>query len=250
MILRRMDAVVCVSKAQAEKVLAAGVAESKCIVIRNAIGEEAFVGADAEKRAEMERWFARPPRWIIGAAGRLSPEKGFGVFAQTAQLVLRERPDAGFVLFGDGPLRSELEQMISTKGLRDRFVFAGFRDDLSPWLPNLDLHVMSSFTEGLPVILLEASAAGITTVATNVGGIPEVIEDGKSGFLVSPGDASSLARQIVRLIDESGLRQSMGDTARETVRRYFSFANMSRAYHDLFRGLIGFAPRETASELR
>src|SRR6185436_13855396 len=123
-------------------------------------------------------------RWVIGAAGRLSPEKGFKVLVAAAALVRRQHPDAGFVLFGDGPLRSEIERCIVEHGLQNAFVLTGFRNDLNRFLPNLDLNVMSSFTEGLPVILLEAGAAGVPTVATAVGGIPEVVDDGKTGHLV------------------------------------------------------------------
>ena len=241
LILRWMDAVVCVSKAQAEKVRAAGVPEAEIVVIQNAIGEDAFVAANAGKRAEMAQWFAQPPRWIIGAAGRFSPEKGFAVFIEAAAMVARQRPEAGFVLFGDGPLRGELERLIAARGLNGKFGLAGFRNDLSSFLPNLDVNVMSSYTEGLPVVLLEASAAGIPTVATAVGGIPEVLDDGQSGYLVPAGDAAALADRIIALVDNEVQRQAMGEFARARVRRDFSFAAMSRAYHELFRKLVSEA---------
>jgi glycosyltransferase involved in cell wall biosynthesis len=117
-------------------------------------------------------------------------------------------------------------------------VLAGFRNDLGRFLPNLDVNVMSSFTEGLPVILLEAGAAGVPTVATAVGGIPEVIDDGQSGYLVPPGDAGALAGRIAALLDNDAQRQAMGLATRERVRRDFSCAGMSRQYHDLFKKLL------------
>ena len=112
---------------------------------------------------------------------------------EAAEELVIQRPDCGFILFGDGPLRAKLEREIAERGLEDLFVLPGFRSDLSKYLPNLDLAVMPSFTEGLPVVLLETGAAGVPTVATAVGGIPEVIDDGKSGFLAPSGDARKLA---------------------------------------------------------
>jgi glycosyltransferase involved in cell wall biosynthesis len=235
--LRWMDAVVCVSAAQAEKVRRANVPESKIEVIRNAIGEEAFVGPKPEIRQEMLQWFARPPRSLIGAAGRLSPEKGFAIFIEAAALVLQQRPEAGFILFGEGPRRGELEQLVAAKGLQGQFVLAGFRKNLSAFLPNLDINVMSSFTEGLPVILLEAGAAGVPTVATAVGGIPEVIDNELNGYLAPSGDAAALAQRIVTLLENDDLRLAMGRSFRERIQHGFSFKAMSAKYHELFQRL-------------
>jgi glycosyltransferase involved in cell wall biosynthesis len=150
-ILHWMDSVVCVSKRQGERVRRAGVSESKIVIIQNAIGGESFVDSDAAVRAEMLTWFPQPTRWIVGAAGRFSPEKGFADFVNAAALVAKIRPTAGFVLFGDGPLRGNLEQRVSERSLQRRFVIAGFRNDLHRFLANLDVGVISSFTEGLPV---------------------------------------------------------------------------------------------------
>src|SRR5262249_3852923 len=97
-ILRWMDAIADVSKTKSEKVRAAGVPEPTTVSLPNAIGEEAFVEPDAGVRTEMANWLAQPPRWLIGAAGRLSPEKGFAVFVEAAVQVVNQHPDAGFVL--------------------------------------------------------------------------------------------------------------------------------------------------------
>jgi glycosyltransferase involved in cell wall biosynthesis len=236
--LRWMNAVVCVSVAQAQKVRQARVPEAKIVVIKNAVGEEAFATPQSEVRREMLGWFSQPPRWLIGAAGRFSPEKGFAVLVEAASLVIQQRPEAGFVLFGDGPLRGNLERMIAARNLQRKLILAGFRSNLSHFLPNLDLNVMSSFTEGLPVILLEAGAAGVPTVATSVGGIPEVLDDGHSGYIVPAGDAPALAQRIVALLDNEKLRQAMGQAARDRARSDFAFSAMSLRYHQLFQTLV------------
>jgi glycosyltransferase involved in cell wall biosynthesis len=236
-VLPWMDAVVCVSKAQADKVRNAAVPREKIVVIQNAVGAEAFIEPSAELRREMAGWFARPARWIIGAAGRFSPEKGFAVFIEAAALVTRQRPEAGFVLFGDGPMRPDLERLIAQRGLLEVFALAGFRTDVARFLPNLDLAVISSHTEGLPVILLETGAAGVPTVATAVGGIPEVLVDGQNGYLVPAGAAPALAQRIITLLDNERLRQAMGQAARDRIRSDFSFTATSRQYHELFKRL-------------
>ena len=226
--LRWMDAVVCVSSAQAEKVRRAKVAEAKIVVILNGIGADAFAEPNADGRTEMTGWFTQPPRWIVGSAGRLSPEKGFPIFIEAAALVVQQRPHAGFVLFGAGPVRTELEQRIAQRGLTGRFVLAGFRDNLNRYLPNLDLAVMSSYTEGLPVFLLEAGAAAVPAVATAVGGIPEVIVEGQTGHLVPPGDPRLLAERIVALLDNDPRWQAMGRAACSRVQEEFSFNDDGR----------------------
>jgi glycosyltransferase involved in cell wall biosynthesis len=98
--------------------------------------------------------------------------------------------------------------------------------------------VMSSYTEGLPVVVLEAGAAAVPTVATSVGGIPEVLDDAQSGYLVPAGDAAALARRVIALLDNDRQRQAMGQAARDRVRRDFSFNAMSQRYHDLFQKLF------------
>src|SRR5919108_523234 len=102
-------------------------------------------------------------------------------------------PPVGFVLFGEGPCRTELLHKVNAAGLAGSFVLAGFRADLDRFLSQLDLLVLPSHTEGLPNVVLEACAAGTPVVATAVGGTPEVIEDGLSGLLAPPGDPEALA---------------------------------------------------------
>ena len=185
--LRRMDAVVCVSQSQAAKVKLRGVEGARIHVIPNAIDADRFTLVDAAGREELRAMFRSPPRWIVGAAGRLSPEKGFDVLVDAAGQVVEANPEAGFVLFGDGPQRETLSKRIRAAGLEGRFVLAGHRTDFDRFLPHFDLFVQSSFTEGMPNVLLEAMAARVPVVATAVGGTVELIEDDVTGRLVPPG---------------------------------------------------------------
>ena len=236
--LQRMDRVVCVSKAQADKVRAAGVAEQKIVTIQNSIGTDAFVLPNAAVRAEMLAWFESPPKLLVGAAGRHSPEKGFAIFVDAAAKVMAMNAEIGFVLFGDGPLRADLVRQVSERGLGKRFYFAGFRSDVQRFLPNLDLAVMSSYTEGLPVILLETGAAGVPTVATAVGGIPEVIDNEVSGWLVPSGNPDALANGIASALSNVERLHRIGSAARDRIRRDFSFEAMAASYSDVFRAIL------------
>jgi glycosyltransferase involved in cell wall biosynthesis len=234
LVLRWMDCTVCVSERQAVRVRRALVPAGRVAVIRNAIQTELFDHPDPAYRRILEGLFAEPPRHIVGAAGRLSPEKGFGQLVSAAALVTRSAADTGFVLFGDGPLREALREQVAAQGLGKRFVLAGFRGDLEKFLPHLDLVALPSYTEGLPVVVLEAFAGGVPVVATAVGGTPEVVEDGVNGYLVPAGDPAALAGRILDVLGDEAGRRAMGQRGRQRVEAEFNFAAQSVQYQRLF----------------
>ena len=236
--LRRMDRVVCVSEGQAVKVRRAGVDPSRVIVCRNAIHADRFTAPPPEGRATLLGLFERPPHRVVGAAGRLSPEKGFADLIEAAWIGLPTAGDVGFVIFGDGPLRTDLAGRIEAAGLSDRFRLAGFRADLDTLIPHLDLVVLPSYTEGLPNVILEALAAGVPVVATAVGGTPEVVDDGRDGRLVPPREPATLSRCIFELIGDDASRRTMGQHGRERIRADFTFEAQARQYREVFHGLI------------
>ena len=234
---RRVEAVVSVSASQSGKVRAAGVAADKNITIVNAVGDEAFADAESVYRENLLGLFAHRPRVVIGAAGRLSPEKGFGQLVEAASALPAEHKDVGIVIFGDGPLRGELTRRIAELGLSDRVVLAGFRGDVGKFLPHLDLAAIPSYTEGLPVILLELLAAAVPIVATRVGGIPEVIDDGVTGRLVAAGRPDELARSLGAMLADVDSRRRMAEAGREVVKTRFTCRNQAAEYYALFQRL-------------
>ncbi len=246
LVLRWMDTVVCVSARQAERVRRALVPASRIQVIRNAIDPTPFDRPDPAGRKALQDLFPRPPRLIVGAAGRLSPEKGFDQLVAAAALVLRSEPEAGFVLFGDGPLREALARQIAALGLEGKFVLGGFRTDLERVLPHFDVVALPSYTEGLPVVVLEAFAARVPVVATAVGGTPEVVEDGLSGYLVPAGDPEALARRVGDVLRDEALRETMGRRGRRRVEEAFTFAAQARQYRRLFERLTAKPQAEEA----
>lgn len=243
--LRWMDQVVCVSEAQAVRVRRAGVKTDRINVISNAIDPARFHEADPRYRAKLLRYFRQPRTHIIGAAGRLSREKGFEILVKAAELVLRDQPSAGFVLFGEGAERANLQKQINAAGLGHSFILAGFRADLDRFLPNFDLLALPSYTEGMPNVVLEAFAAGVPVAATAVGGTPEVVEDGISGYLVPPGDAEALAGRISAALDNAYELPDMGRRGRLCVQEKYGFAIQAELYRELFEQL---RPDAIASE--
>jgi len=234
LVMRWMDRVVCVSAAQAARVRRAGVNPARIVVIRNAIDMGPFERPDPSYRARMQAWFCRPRTRLIAAAGRLSPEKGFDQLIAAAALAAKQDPEAGFVLFGDGPLRETLARRIDASGLAGTFVLAGFRTDVERFLLCCDLVVLSSWTEGLPVIVLEALAAGVPVVATAVGGTPEVVRDGVNGYLVPPGNPAAMVRGIRDALGDELRRRVMGERGRQLIRQQFTFEAQAKEYECLF----------------
>ncbi len=241
--LRFMDRVVCVSGGQAAKVRRwCSVPEQRLSVIRNSARLSAFVKRDVGAREKLLGYFAQAggthPGKIVLAAGRLSPEKGFGVLVEAAATILRDDPSAGVAIFGEGVLRPDLERRIAELGLTGRVVMPGFTSQLDSLIAAADIVVLPSFTEGLPNVALEASAAGVPVVATAVGGTPEVIADRETGFLVPPGESEILAAKVSELLRDGSLRRQFGDAGRTRMQDLFTFASQADAYLKLFDELL------------
>jgi glycosyltransferase involved in cell wall biosynthesis len=185
-----------------------------------------------------------PGTHIVVTAARLSPEKGINVLIDAAERVLNVYPGARFLVFGDGSDRDHLEDLIAEADIGHAFALCGFRNDLDDLLANADLSVLPSHTEGLPNVVLEASAAGVPVVATRVGGTPEAIVDGETGWIVPPGDAVVLAGAVLNLLGDPARRARLGAAGREFVRTAFSFATQAGQYLDLL-GRVARGARTT-----
>jgi glycosyltransferase involved in cell wall biosynthesis len=248
--LRQMDATVAVCDAQADKLIAGGIRPDRIFTIRNAIDPPAIVEPVAPARQALQAMFPQPPSLIVGTAARLSTEKGIDVLVLAAEIVRRSHPEVGFVVCGDGPQRARLQALIAERNLQDSFVLAGFRSDVEALLPAFDLVALPSRSEGLPVAILEAMAAGIPVVATRVDGIPEAIIDGESGYLVPSEDYAALAERITAMLESDALRRGMADRAKQRVAAEFSFPVQAQKYAQLYdrvRGQAAAANRARAS---
>lgn len=151
---------------------------------------------------------------VVGTVANFKPHKGHEHLLQVAARVAARHPDVRFVLVGGGPHQERIEERTAELGIGDVVVFAGFRDDAQRVMRTFDVYALASLHEGLPLSLLEAMALGRPVVATRVGGITAVVEDGASGFVVDPRDVDALAARISTLLEDPALRRRMGEAAR------------------------------------
>jgi glycosyltransferase involved in cell wall biosynthesis len=190
--------------------------------------------------------FRQPPREkadmavapIVGFVGRLQPEKGVDVLLQAAPIVLAVVPQATFVIIGDGPLRPTLEEQARQLGLISRVCFLGFRADVPRILTQLSMLAIPSRSEGTPLVLLEAMCAGVPVVASAIGGIKDVLRQGKEGLLVPPDDPAALAGALCSLLLDPERTRSMGEAGRQRGGQ-FVFAEMVDAIEKTYGRALG-----------
>ncbi|MGD1104920.1 MAG: glycosyltransferase family 4 protein [Terriglobia bacterium] len=176
---------------------------------------------------------------VLGTAGRLIELKGIEYLLKAAAVLQREFPALRVEIAGSGPQREKLEQMAATLGVAGRIEFLGWVDDLSSVLSRWDVFVLPSLEEGFPLAALEAMATGLPVVASSVGGVPELVVDGKTGWLVPPGDVEALAARLHLLLSNPEQRLSMGAAAAVRVRDHFSLAQMTENFSRLYDELLG-----------
>jgi glycosyltransferase involved in cell wall biosynthesis len=151
---------------------------------------------------------------VVGFLGRLSPEKGPEVFLRAALLAQARLADAHFVFVGDGPLAASLKEQIARLKLEQRVHLAGLQREVAAVLNEIDVLVSSSHSEAMPLAVMEAMASGLPVIATRVGGIPDMIEQGESGWLVAPNDFSDIAARLEQVLATPGELERMGRSAR------------------------------------
>jgi len=182
---------------------------------------------------------------VIGNVGNFTPKKDHrNLLEATARAAVHHR-EVQLVLVGSGPLERALRDDARSMGLSERVVFAGSRDDVAELLPAFDVFALSSQHEGLPISLLEAMAAGVPCVATSVGGVPEVINNGNEGLLVPAGDGVALADALNALLHAPELRNAIGARAAQTARR-FDVTQAARRTESVYRDALRASSREAA----
>jgi glycosyltransferase involved in cell wall biosynthesis len=175
--------------------------------------------------------------WL--AVGRFDPQKDYPNMLQAFARVVRERSDTTLLIAGDGPLRKAMESMALDLGISGYVRFLGIRRDVSQLMNAADAYVMSSSWEGMPMVLLEASATGLPIVATDVGGNREVVLDGITGFLVPPRNPEALAEAMLRMMDlPEEKRREMGKAARQHIEKNFSLDRIVDMWEALYKELL------------
>lgn len=245
-----VDAVLANSTQVARSVMEEGrTRASKVWTIPNFADDEAFRPVtDAERCVRRHEWGAPDEVVVIGCVARLDPVKDHATLLRAVSLLRHRGRPVHLVLIGDGPERGRIESLVKELELTDAVHLAGELDGRENLHRGIDVSVLASVSEGFPNSIVEAMAAGNPTVATAVGGCMDAIEDGRTGFLVPPGDAHALADALERLVDDPGLRARMGRAALERARDTFSAASVIRDLERMYLRLVAAAPRQPRGE--
>jgi glycosyltransferase involved in cell wall biosynthesis len=238
--IRLTDGVAAVSRAVADSIrarLGPRALNGRLVVIPNGVDVET-IRKTALPRAEARRQLGLGQSGlVVGNVANLFPRKGHSFLLEAAAVVARDVPEARFVIIGTGDQDEALRLAAERAGLADRVVFAGRRREAYRLMPAFDVFALPSLFEGMPIALLEAMSLAVPAVATRVGGVPEVVRDGRTGLLVPPGDAPALAAALTRLLKDSGLRAAFAEEARQTVQACYSMDAYVAAYDRLYRNL-------------
>ena len=186
-------------------------------------------------------------RPLVGVLARLQPEKGVATFLKAGAHVAKVVPQACFIVVGDGPLRTELEVLVRRLCMEQNVRFLGFRSDPRALIELLEVLVVPSLTEGAPLVVLEAMAAGVPIVASAVGGIPDQIRHEGEGLLVPPGDPAALGDAVLKLLSNPGLARRMGASVCRKATTVFSHAKMVARTENVYRAALGLSPASGVS---
>lgn len=215
--------IVANAKAGATRLRREGVSPRRIAVVPN--------GLDVERFTEVRPM--RPLRRIAMVAN-LRPRKGQDVMLAAMPRILARHPKVHLSLIGDGPMRGALVHQVRGMGIAHAVSFAGHAENVAKALADADIFALPSYSEAFPNALLEAMAAGLPAVATSVGGVPEVLEDGRTGLSVPPGNPAALADALLRLLDAPDLARTLGAAAQAAARERFSFERMVAAFEHLY----------------
>ncbi len=223
LIRNHIDAVIAVSNAVQDALLKSGIPAEKIEVVHNSISLKKFDPRMVDRDHVRRELGFEADAIVIGMAGKLDRGKGVFELVHAVSRIAHKYPKLKLLFIGDGSDRSSLEEETRRLTLHDRVIFAGVRIDIEQMYAAMDVFVLpSTCQEAFGMVLIEAMAMGKPVIGTNVGGIPEIVENGISGALITPGDVSSLAEAISRYIDDSLFAKRMAEEGRKTVERNFS----------------------------
>ena len=236
-------ALVAVSPQVRDDLVELGVApRDKFAVVRLGINLDARVANAAQGRAETRRLLGIPPdRFTVGWVGRMTGVKRTDDVLLAFKRLSERGIDACLCLVGDGPDRDALEERAHQLGIMRRCLFLGYQEDVAPYYGAFDAFLLTSANEGTPVVAIESLASGVPVVATAVGGVPDVVRDGESGFLVEPGAIDELADRLARIAGDRDLGRRLGESGRAHVLSRYSVERLLGDVDRLYRSLLDTA---------
>jgi glycosyltransferase involved in cell wall biosynthesis len=231
--IRHFDRIVAVSEEIKREMVKYNVPEKKIAVIDNGIDIEEFHREISTEKIRKEFSLNEHTK-VTGTVGSLKPEKGHTFLLKAAKEVLGITPNVKFLIVGDGPLREALEREARDLGIDKDVIFAGYRRDIAEMLGAMDIFVLPSVREGLPMVVLEAMASRKPVIATRVGGISKVIKNEENGILVEPKDVVALRNSIIDLMNNDNKMREFAYKGHEKMKTDFSSTAMGRKYYDLY----------------
>jgi glycosyltransferase involved in cell wall biosynthesis len=233
-VLHRADRVVAVSRDIGEQLKAGGIRTKRIQVIPNAVPTPLRSARQDERRRLRKRFQIPDNELVLGYMGRLSEEKGLPYLIEAVRQLSADKLPVRLLLVGDGPQRNALERRVEQSGLQSRCTFTGFQQQAERLLPAIDIFVLPSLTEGTPMALLEAMAAGVPVIASAVGGIPGVLVSRQNGLLVAPGQPADLCMAIKTLCSDDAIGQGLANAAKQTITERFGIEPWIRRYETLY----------------
>jgi glycosyltransferase involved in cell wall biosynthesis len=239
LLLRRRDRVIAVGQAVRQALVHnEGIPGHRADVIYNGIDLSAFEKTSLDKSAVRRQIGLDEADFVIVQVARLDYLKDHATALRAFAQVVRHRPRARLVLIGDGPERDRIIQLTHELNLTEQVRFLGLRTDVAMLLPAADLFLLTSISEGIPLTVLEAMAAGLPVVSTRVGGVAEIVEDGITGLLAASGNDAGLAAAVLRLADDRALCDQLGRSGQERARNHFSETSMHARYLRLYGEML------------
>lgn len=203
----------------------------KIHVIHNGVQVDKYIMDENPEKSRILLNFPIQKKLVV-VVGRLHEQKGHSYLIHAARKIIDTLPACHFVFVGDGELRDSLQKEIGQLGLNDYFTFSGFRTDIPRILNAIDLFVLPSLDEGLPLVLLEAMAAGKPVIATNVGGVAELVQNNQTGIIIQPGRVDEIASAIINLLKSDKQMKMFGNQAHEYVLQNFSQEMMQKKTYE------------------
>jgi len=206
----------------------------KIKIVYNGIDDSRFLGTQ-ESNLKKSLGIGQNA-YILGTVARLDEIKNQPMMIRALKMIQQSYPETYLIIVGDGPEREYLEALASQLQLASHIVFTGFREDAHLFYKIMDVFLLTSFSEGTAMTLLEAMAAGLPCIATKVGGNPEIVKDCETGYIISSGDEQKLAEKICALLKDEGLRTKMGQAGRKRLEENFTVYKMVKSYEAMYDG--------------
>jgi len=217
-----------------------GLDPARIEVIYNGVAAEAPLSAEERRALRRELGFD-DDAFVVGTVGRFDPIKNLPMLVESLANTGKQVPNLRGLLVGHGPVFDQTRALIEQAGIADRVTLTGFRPDARRLVQCMDLFVLASFSEGTSMALLEAMAAGVPAAVTNVGGNPEVVVAGETGWVVPSGDVPALTQAMLEAARNSDRRNDIGLAGRRRFEERFAFDRMIERYTDLYRDMLGAA---------